>query len=160
MQNRRDLLSALPALALLGPALAAAQEPASGAKAGPAGTVDGTARLAHNTVFRYNDLKVTKSENGESRAILSGTLPTGEGLEMHETMLLAGHAPHPPHQHMHSELLLIRSGTVSWLVSGRQETAGPGDILYAASQELHGLKNIGTTNAEYFVVAIGPNLKK
>lgn len=126
MQNRRDLLAALPALALFGPALAAAQEPASDTKTGPVGTTDGTARLAHNTIFRYSDMKVSRSANGESRAILSGTLPTGEGLEMHETMLLPGHAPHPPHQHMHSEMLLVRSGTLSWLVNGKQETAGPG----------------------------------
>lgn len=156
MPTRRDLLSVLPALALLGPALAAAQAPSASADR----HADGTARLAHNNIFRYSDLRVQTSANGESRGILTGILPNGEGLDLHESMLLPGHTPHPPHQHIHSEMLLIRSGTLSWIVNGKKETAGPGDILYAASNELHGVQNVGTTNAEYFVVAIGPNLRQ
>jgi quercetin dioxygenase-like cupin family protein len=159
MQNRRDLMFALPALAMLGPALATAQENASSDTA--ARLKAGSARLAHNTIFRFKDLPVHTSPNGsQSRAILMGTLPNGEGLEMHETMLTPGNAPHPPHRHIHAEMLLIREGKLSWIVNGKEETAGPGDILYAASNELHGVKNVGTTNANYFVVAIGPNINK
>jgi quercetin dioxygenase-like cupin family protein len=32
---------------------------------------------------------------------------------------------------------------------------GPGSVIYAASNELHGWKNVGTTKAQYFVIAMG-----
>jgi len=155
--NRRDLCLSLPALALLGDAITrtarAQTTPATAAESTPAA-------LEHNTVFHYDQLSVKKNTSGEFRAVVQGALPTGEGVEIHQTTLLPGHEPHPPHQHLHEEFLLIREGNVQWMVSGKQIKAGPGDILYARSMELHGVRNIGSTNANYFVVAIGPNLKK
>ena len=111
--------------------------------------------LTTQKVYRYDDLPVHPTGVGESRAVLQGTLPTGEFIEVHETMLMPGQMPHLEHRHLHSELILIREGTLDYLNEGKPERAVPGDVIFTISMKLHGLKNVGTTPAKYFVVAIG-----
>jgi mannose-6-phosphate isomerase-like protein (cupin superfamily) len=160
MTNRRDLCLQLPALALFAQAFSAASAQEGAPTPEHAATVKkGTEAFAHNRVIRAADYPIKTNANGTSQALYQGVLPTGEGVEMHNTTLLPGHEPHPPHQHVHSEWLLIREGNVEWLVDGKREPAGPGDILYASSGQMHGVRNTGTTTARYFVMAVGPNLK-
>jgi len=51
--------------------------------------------------------------------------------------------------------MLIREGQVEFDNDGKPERVGPGGVLFAASDVMHGLKNIGDTNAIYFVIAVG-----
>ena len=112
--------------------------------------------LGEPKVFHYDELPVKHNGDvGESRAVVQGKLPTGEAIEVHQTTLMPGKMPHPPHHHSHSELLLIREGQVEYLSGGKTQPAGPGDIIFTASMLEHGLKNVGTVPAKYFVVAIG-----
>jgi quercetin dioxygenase-like cupin family protein len=162
--NRRDLCVALSALAALGSVQAsgivggtaeAQATPARSPAAGPDG------KLSKSVVFSYAELPVQHHANGGAgRPVLSGTLPTGEFIEVHQTTLPAGQMPHPPHHHRHSELLLIREGQLEFLNDGVPQSAGPGDIVFTASNVPHGLKNTGTTTANYFVVAIGVQTKE
>src|SRR5579859_6993892 len=153
--NRRDLCVALSAFAALG----SMPNDVAEAQANPAAGPDG--KLDKSIVFAYADLPVHHTANGgASRPVLSGTLPTGEFLEVHQTTLPAGQMPHPPRHHGHSELLLIREGHLEYLNDGVPQPAGPGDIVFTASNVPHGLKNTGTTTANYFVVAIGVQTKE
>jgi quercetin dioxygenase-like cupin family protein len=145
--NRREMVGAMTAFAML----AAVTE---GQRA-EAQTTD-TIPMAESKVFRFDALPVVKNANGgESRAVMHGTLPTGEFVEVHETMLPPGKEPHPTHKHRNTEYVLIRQGTLDYLNNdGKPERVVPGDIIYSASNQMHGLKNVGTTNAHYFIVSI------
>ena len=142
--NRREAFAALTAFALMS-GIAEAQ--AEGSAADP--------ELAKSKVFRFRDMKATQNSNGGwSRPVVHGTIPTGEFVELHETMLPPGQMPHPPHQHRNSEFLLIRQGKLEYLNEGVPEPVEVGDVVYSASNRMHGLKNVGDVDAMYFVVSV------
>jgi mannose-6-phosphate isomerase-like protein (cupin superfamily) len=140
--TRRDLCLMLPATLLpaaLHPASMAAQESA-----------------LPSAMYPFEKLPIRTPNNAEIRDVLKGKLATSESLEVHETTLQPGGAPHPPHHHVHSEMWLIREGTVEITVDGTSYRLGPGSVGFVHSNDEHGIKNVGTTPATYFVVAIGP----
>ncbi len=135
----------LPMLGLLG-------EQLSSANTGKAGLPV----LSQAAAFSFDQLPKQTSPNGNiSRAVIQGKLPTGEIIEMHETTLQPNQMPHAAHKHLHTEFMLIREGTVEFSTNGVPHQLGPGGVGYAASNQMHGIKNVGTTPANYFVIAIG-----
>jgi mannose-6-phosphate isomerase-like protein (cupin superfamily) len=96
------------------------------------------------------------NSGAQRRDILAGKLATGESLETHQTTLQPGAMPHPPHHHAHSEMWLIREGTLELTVNGKTYQLGAGSVGFVRSNEEHGVKNIGNIPATYFVVAVGP----
>jgi mannose-6-phosphate isomerase-like protein (cupin superfamily) len=133
--SRRDLSLFLPALA---------------AEAGAAQTTALPSRT-----FRYEDLPVRANGPNRARAILNGETHRGYPLEVHMTELGAGQMPHPPHHHVHEEMILIHEGTLEVTIAGQSIKLGPGSAAYVASNEEHGWRNVGTERARYWVIAIG-----
>jgi XRE family transcriptional regulator, regulator of sulfur utilization len=112
-------------------------------------------------VFAFDQMPARKSPNGtESRSIPSFTLATGEAVGMHESVQPAGAAPVALHAIHHSELILVQEGSMLFEHDGKQEKAGPGDMVYVAEGTTHRMTNIGTGPAKYFVVQIGGDTKK
>jgi len=140
--TRRELCSMLPAMLI--PAILPSEATAEQDKAMP------------SAMYPFEKLPIRTPNNAQIRDVLKGKLATGESLEVHETTLLPGGAPHPPHHHVHSEMWLIREGTVEITVNGTSYRLGPGSVGFVESNDEHGIKNVGTTPASYFVVAIGP----
>ena len=131
--SRRDL-------ALLIPALAAAQQLPKGLP---------------SRVFKYDDLPVRVNGENKSRAVMKGETHSGFQIELHMTELGPGQAPHPPHKHVHEELLMLKDGSLDVTISGQTTHVTTGSIVYVASNEMHGWRNPGTGPAQYFVIALG-----
>jgi quercetin dioxygenase-like cupin family protein len=140
--TRRDACSLLPAALL--PVILPSEDSAQQDEAMP------------SAMYPFEKLTVRTPNNAQIRDVLKGKLATGESLEVHETTLLPGAAPHPPHRHPHSEMWLIREGTVEITVNGTSSRLGPGSVGFVESNDEHGIKNVGTSSATYFVVAVGP----
>jgi quercetin dioxygenase-like cupin family protein len=115
----------------------------------------GQAKALPSEFFAYDELTVKTSGDNKSRAFFNGNTHTGFVVEMHETELPAGGAPHPSHHHDHEELIVIREGTLEVMINGKTRKLGPGSVAYAASMEEHGVKNAGDTVARYWIIALG-----
>lgn len=151
--DRRDLFAAFSAFAAMAAATdgAEAQTPRQGRMT--------TKQLSASKVIRYADLPVVKLDNGgQQRPVMSGTLPTGEFVEIHETVLPPGKTPHPPHRHPNSEWLFIQSGKLEYNDNGKIVPVGPGDIVFSASNVSHGLNNVGAAPATYIVFSVSKQL--
>jgi mannose-6-phosphate isomerase-like protein (cupin superfamily) len=105
--------------------------------------------------FESLPVKTNPANHMEVRDVFRGKTQTGCPLALHISTLPAGQMPHPPHQHINEELMLIKQGRLQFTISGKTSTVGAGSVVYINSNEQHGLKNIGDTPAEYFVVEIG-----
>ena len=115
----------------------------------------GQDRPTASRTFRYEDLKVNVNGENRSRPILDQKTHTGFPVEVHETELAPGLAPHPPHRHEHEEMILIREGTLEVTISGRSVNLGPGSVALVGTNEEHGWRNVGASRARYFVIALG-----
>ena len=112
--------------------------------------------LAHSRVIRFADLPEGRNSNGGwSRQVGHGTLPSGEPVELHHSMLPPGKMPHPPHKHSNSEFIVLREGTMTYLRDGGREPIHVGDVIYTASMQPHGMLNESDAPAVYFVLSIG-----
>ena len=133
--SRRDL-------SLLLPFLAAAEAGAQNA-------------VLPTKTYSREELPVQASGENKLRQVLDGETHAGVRIELHETDLPPGGAPHPPQHHVQEEMILIREGTMEVTIAGRSAKLGPGSVAYVASNEEHGWHNAGATRAHYLVLAIG-----
>lgn len=135
--SRRELAALLPALAAAAPA--------------PVTTLP-------SSTYPFENLKVKENGENRSRDVFDGLTHSGFHIDMHETELAPGKAPHGSHHHEHEELIMIRQGLLEVTISGKSTRLGPGSVAYVASNEEHGWRNVGDTQAHYFVMALGrPN---
>ena len=92
-----------------------------------------------------------------ARAMFDGKTHTGFEGRNASDRAGSGMTPHPPHRHVHEELILVWQGTVEVTTSGKSVTLGPGSAAYIASNEEHGWRNVGTTQAHYFILTLRGN---
>jgi mannose-6-phosphate isomerase-like protein (cupin superfamily) len=113
--------------------------------------------VMHSCFFNWADLKVTPTKQGERRAVFDAPTPTLSNLEFHITTLNPGEMPHLPHRHADEELMIVKEGTLAAIQGDKTNTVEAGGIIFEASNELHGLINIGTNRATYFVIKYVPH---
>jgi quercetin dioxygenase-like cupin family protein len=113
---------------------------------------DQNAPVMQSAAFDWNSIPVKQTAVGSTRSFFKAPTATLNELELHVTTLNPGQASHPPHQHPNEELVIIKEGTVEALVQGEWKRVGEGSVIFNASNQLHGLKNVGTTPATYHVI--------
>ncbi|MDW5265144.1 MULTISPECIES: cupin domain-containing protein [Acidobacteriaceae] len=70
-----------------------------------------------------------------------------------------GAQPHPPHRHPEEEIMIVGEGTGEFYVNGVATQVKTGDMVFAAANVLHGVRNTGkTTMTFYFVKMMGKKL--
>ena len=100
----------------------------------------------------WESLKAEPTKVGEVRHVFQAPTATLDELESHITTLNPGQVPHAPHKHPDEEVLCLKEGTLEAYEDGQTTRVGPGSVLFFASNHLHGVKNVGTTPATYFIV--------
>jgi quercetin dioxygenase-like cupin family protein len=136
MVTRRDLLVAGLAAALTAGGFALADK----------------APVMGSAAFEWNSIPAKATEVGSVRSFFKAPTATLDELEVHVTTLDPGKASHPPHKHPNEELVIVKQGTVEVLVNGEWKRVGPGSVIFNASNQLHGLRNVGKDQAIYHVV--------
>jgi quercetin dioxygenase-like cupin family protein len=137
MIKRRDIFTAVIASSLTLACVSVAQQ---------------SGGLLDSTAWKWEDMQAKKTEVGELRQVVRQPTRTLDELEMHITTLNPNTTSHPPHTHPNEEMVIVREGTLQAHVNGREVVVGPGSVLFYASMQPHGVKNIGDTPATYFVI--------
>jgi quercetin dioxygenase-like cupin family protein len=120
-----------------------------------AATAKGEPDTLPSKAFPFEQLPVkTKGEN-QTRAVFDGVTHEGCPLEVHLTSLPPGGMPHPPHHHVHEEMICVQEGTMEVTIMGKKTSLGPGSVAFVHSNEEHGWQNVSNSRAQYFVIAIG-----
>jgi quercetin dioxygenase-like cupin family protein len=143
MITRRDLIVAAVSISLAVAGLAFAQSAGK--------------PVMHSCVFNWADLKAVPTKIGEYRAVFDAPTLTLAEFEGHITTLNPGESPHKPHRHPDEELMIIRQGTLAALQGDQTNIVTAGGIIFEASNELHGLRNVGTNQAVYYVFKFTPH---
>src|SRR5690349_15345773 len=121
MITRRDLLVAFAAAAatLGGVATLRSQQPVMGSR-----------------VFDWESLAARPTAVCYSRPIVDQPTAALDQLEMHYTSLHFGKLSHAAHQHPDEELIIVKEGIVESIVNGESRRAGPGSVIFQASNQL------------------------
>src|SRR5580704_2957078 len=82
-------------------------------------------------IFQFDELEARQSGSVIIRNLFSGPIFEGCTISLHESDLAPHSFPHPPHRHVHEEMVLIIEGTLEFTINGVPTRAGTGSILFA-----------------------------
>ena len=136
--SRRDLSLLLPALA------------AAGAREQQAAPVEPMTSKAYST----DSIPYKGDENKRSREFFLAATHAGFMVEVHETNLGSGIEAHPPHQHVHEEIMVVTAGSLEANMDGVRHTVPAGSVLLFGSNKPHNVRNPGTVTAKYYVIEL------
>lgn len=143
MITRRDFLVATVAIAATVAVVAFAQTAAR--------------PLMRSRIFQWREMKVETTKTGERRALFDAPTATLARFESHITTLNPGEVPHAPHRHPEEEMMILKEGALEVIQNDTTNRVEAGGIIFCASNELHGLRNIGTNRATYYVLKWYPH---
>jgi XRE family transcriptional regulator, regulator of sulfur utilization len=108
--------------------------------------------LLATTFVDWDSLVPRYTPVGRSMSVFDNPTPALDKFEVHITTLRPGMFSHAVHHHAWEEMLLIKEGSVEVSINGKKHPAGPGFLIFFASHDPHNLKNVGATDATYYVI--------
>jgi XRE family transcriptional regulator, regulator of sulfur utilization len=108
--------------------------------------------MMNSAVLRVDTIEPTPTAVGSMRRVMRAATATLDELESHVTTLNAGQSPHPPHQHMNEELIIVTQGSVEAYIEGTWTPVPTGSIAFMASNHLHTVRNVSDAPATYYVI--------
>jgi mannose-6-phosphate isomerase-like protein (cupin superfamily) len=136
--SRRDLNFLLPVMAA---ASARAQQKT------PVETMTSKAYPSDAMPYKGDDKK-------RSREFFLSQTHGGFKVELHETNLGPGIEAHPPHQHIHEEIMVVTEGSLEANMNGVKTTVPAGSVLVFGSNQPHNVRNPGAVTAKYYVIEL------
>jgi quercetin dioxygenase-like cupin family protein len=115
----------------------------------------GEEKTLPSRIYEFDKLAARTAGNVTLREILEGPIFEGCHISLHESDLAPHSRPHPPHRHRHEEMVFVVEGTLEFTINGKATRAGEGSVLFAGSNDEHGISNPESTHAKYFVLALG-----
>ena len=109
-------------------------------------------QFMRSSVFEWESLEAKPTKTGAVRSVFKAPTARLQEFEMHITTLNPGESPHAPHQHVDEEMMIVKEGVLETTQNGVARRAGPGSIIFQASNDMHGLRNVGQTPATYYVI--------
>ncbi len=104
------------------------------------------------TFVDWDSLTPKPTAAGQLRNVFDNPTVAMDKLEVHITTLNPGMESHPPHRHSWEEMLLIKDGDFEVSINGRKQHAGPGALVFLASNDAHNARNVGTKPGTYYVI--------
>src|SRR5580698_6150958 len=92
-------------------------------------------------VYSSDNFPYTGDDKKKGRQFFLAATHAGFQVECHETVLGAGLETHPPHQHVHEEIMIVVEGTVEANMDGVKQTVPPGSVVVFGSNQMHNARN-------------------
>lgn len=148
--NRRELLTCVTALA--GTALVPDAVAQTGQQITHVDTKTG-GPLLKSSVVKAESLQPEGAAPGAKAYVhFNGPTKQLEALASGFVTLEPGAQPHPPHRHPEEEIMIVGEGTGEFFINGVATPVKTGDMVFAESNELHGVRNTGQTRMTFYFV--------
>jgi XRE family transcriptional regulator, regulator of sulfur utilization len=108
--------------------------------------------VMRSMVFDIQEIESHPTDVGHFRQICMAPTATLDQLEAHITTLNPGLMSHEPHQHPNEEVIILTEGELEVFQNGNRRRISTGSVMFMASNELHGVKNVGEKPATYYVI--------
>lgn len=104
----------------------------------------------------YHDKQVPweGDDKKKGREFFLGATHGGFAIEMHETVLGADVTTHAPHKHANEEIIILAEGTLEAWFDDKTQQVEPGSVIWLASNQMHSVRNSGTTPCRYYVIEL------
>src|ERR1700679_620177 len=152
--DRREFLAVMTALT--GGALASEAMAQSGQQITHVDTKTG-GPLLQSSVVKLEGLQAEGAAPG-AKAYVHFNGPTEQlaALASGLVTLEPGAQPHTPHRHPEEEIMIVGDGSGEFSINGVATQVKTGDMVFAEANELHGVRNTGTTRMTFYFIKMMP----